>query len=161
MRCMEPITIRKLDYQGRPIISYPGRVIERGKHVLVLRAVWTRASTDLGFVVLEPGDQWIEHFYSDRWYNIFEIHADDGRLKGWYCNITRPAEITSNQVSAEDLALDLWVSPVGSMKVLDEDEFARLPISAAERKAARSALRALQIRAVRHEPPFDRLSAAE
>ncbi|OQY20658.1 MAG: hypothetical protein B6I35_10355 [Anaerolineaceae bacterium 4572_32.2] len=46
---------------------------------------------DLGYVALEPSDRWTECFYTDRWYNVFEIHAADDSLKGWYCNITRPA----------------------------------------------------------------------
>lgn len=110
---------------------------------------------DLGFVVLEPDDRWKEHFFSDRWYNIFEIRASDGRLKGWYCNITRPAEIGAEEVAAEDLALDLWVDPQGEMEVLDEDDFAVLPLSAEERTRARRALETLQGMVRRGAPPFD------
>ena len=41
---------------------------------------------------LRRGDRFIETYYTDRWYNIFEIHArEDDRLKGWYCNIAKPA----------------------------------------------------------------------
>ena len=112
---------------------------------------------DLGFVVLEPGDRWTEYFYADRWYNIFEIHASDGRLKGWYCNVTRPASIGNGEVAAEDLALDLWVAPDGEPQVLDEDEFDALAISPAEREAARQALAELQGMVVQRVAPFDRI----
>lgn len=111
---------------------------------------------ELGFVVLEPGDRWIEFFYSDRWYNIFEIHASDGRLKGWYCNITRPACMGEDEVAAEDLALDLWVAPDGTMQVLDEHEFADLPLTPEERRTAREALAELEDMVAREDPPFDR-----
>ncbi len=158
---MDQVTIRKLDHRGRQVTSYPGQVIEWSEDVLVLRTTWSRAPMDLGFVVLESGDRWVEYFYPDRWYNVFEIHAGDGQLKGWYCNITRPAVITADQVAAEDLALDLWVSPVGEIEVLDEDEFASLPISATERNAALSALSDLQSQVVRREPPFDQLDEVE
>ena len=90
----------------------------------------------------------------DRWYNIFEIRASDGALKGWYCNITRPAHIGPDEVKAEDLALDLWVAPGGDMQVLDEDEFAALSLSPVERETARKALAELQARVARRVPPF-------
>jgi protein associated with RNAse G/E len=43
-------------------------------------------------------------------------------LKGWYCNIGKPAVIEDDTVSYVDLALDLWVSIDGKQTVLDEDE---------------------------------------
>jgi predicted RNA-binding protein associated with RNAse of E/G family len=110
---------------------------------------------DLGFVVLEPDDRWTETFCSDRWYNIFEIRASDGRLKGWYCNVTRPARITEDDVAAEDLALDLWVEPDGTMQVLDEGEFALLDLLPEEREAAQEALAHLKVMVARKTPPFD------
>ncbi len=153
---MAQITVRKLDHAGREVISYPGEAVERSDHRVVLHTSWDRAPMDLGFVVLEPGDRWIEFFYTDRWYNIFEIHASDGRLKGWYCNITRPACIGEDEVAAEDLALDLWVVPDGTMQVLDEDEFADLPLTPEDRRTAREALAELEDMVAREDPPFDR-----
>jgi len=153
---METVTIRKLDHAGRQVTSYPGRVLQRDGRAIVLRTFWDRDPLDLGFVVLEPGDRWTEYFYADRWYNIFEIRASDDRLKGWYCNVTRPARISDDEVVAEDLALDLWVAPDGQTRVLDEDEFAALPLTPAEREAARKALAELQAMVLRKVPPFDR-----
>ena len=124
---------------------------------MTLRAVWDRARPplDLGYVLFEPGDQFTEHFYADRWYNIFEIRAADGRLKGWYCNVTRPARISDGEIAAEDLALDLWVAPDGAMRVLDEDEFVALPLTPTKREAARAALAELQALAACKAPPFN------
>jgi hypothetical protein len=152
---MESVTIRKLDHAGRQVTAYPGRVLRRDGSAIVLRTFWDRASLDVGYVVLEPGDRWTEYFYADRWYNIFEIRAGDGRLKGWYCNVTRPAHITANEVTAEDLALDLWVAPDGEMLVLDEDEFVALPLLPPERDTARNALIELQAMVTRRAKPFD------
>jgi predicted RNA-binding protein associated with RNAse of E/G family len=153
---MEAITIRKLDHAGSQVTAYPGRVLSCNDHAIVLRTGWDRVPLDLGFVVLEPGDRWTEYFYTDRWYNIFEIRASDGRLKGWYCNVTRPARITADEVAAEDLALDLWVAPDGDMQVLDEDEFAALPLSSKEREAAQRALAELQAMVAWKVLPFAR-----
>ena len=151
---MDQVTVRKLDHAGRELISYPGEVLERGDDAIVLRTSWDREPMDLGFVVLEPDDRWTETFYAHRWYNVFEIRASDGRLKGWYCNVTRPARITRDEVTAEDLALDLWVDSDGETKVLDEDEFAELSLSRETRRKARQALAELRARAEAGIPPF-------
>ncbi|MBC7225832.1 MAG: nicotinamide-nucleotide amidohydrolase family protein [Thermoflexales bacterium] len=41
------------------------------------------------------------------------------------------------------MALDLWVDPDGRTRVLDEEEFARLPLTSEEQRAARQALEGL------------------
>jgi len=151
---MDEVTVRKLDHRGREVISYPGEVLERSENALVLRTWWDRAAYDLGFVVLEPGDRWTEYFYKDRWYNIFEIRDSEGRVKGWYCNITRPARLGEDEVAAEDLALDLWVGRDGDMQVLDEEEFEELDLSAEERSRAKKALEDLQRRVEKGLSPF-------
>jgi protein associated with RNAse G/E len=152
---MDQITVRKLDHTGCEIVSYPGVVLKRTHDAIVLRTTWDRELLDLDFVVLEPDDRWTETFYSDRWYNIFEIRANDGRLKGWYCNVTRPARITRDEVAAEDLALDLWVEADGTVRVLDEDEFAELDLLPGEREAGQEALRRLKLMVTQGTPPFD------
>jgi hypothetical protein len=152
---MDQVTVRKLDHAGREAISYPGEILNRSDDAIVLRTSWDREPLDLGFVVLEPEDRWTETFYADRWYNVFEIRAGDGRLKGWYCNVTRPAHISEDEVAAQDLALDLWVDPDGEMKVLDEDEFAELTLSPEARRRAREALAELRAKAEAGRSPFD------
>ena len=154
---VEQVTIRKLDHAGRQVAVYPGQVLWQEEGAIVLRTIWDRPSLDLGFVALETGDLWTEHHFTGQWYNIFEICASDGRLKGWYCNITRPARIAAGGIEAEDLALDLWVAADGTMQVLDEDEFAALPISPQERQAALDALAKLQAMVSQKMPPFDRI----
>jgi predicted RNA-binding protein associated with RNAse of E/G family len=158
---MSSVTVCKLDHTGRQVFAYPGKVLQREGPTIVLRTAWDRDPLDVGYVVLEPGDRWTEYFFSDRWYNIFEIRAEDGHLKGWYCNIARPANIDAHEVSAEDLALDLWVAPDGEMLVLDEDEFAALPLSPIEREAALDGLAELQKMVIRKAPPFDGSSDSE
>jgi predicted RNA-binding protein associated with RNAse of E/G family len=154
---MERITVRKLDYSGHQITTYPGDVLQRTDSVVALRTTWTRPPLDLGYVTLETGGRWTEWFFAGQWYNIFEIRARDGHLQGWYCNIARPPRLTAAEVAAEDLALDLWVAADGTMQVLDEDEFAALPISPQERQAALDALAKLQAMVSQKMPPFDRI----
>jgi protein associated with RNAse G/E len=65
-------------------------------------------------------------------------------LKGWYCNITKPAVIEDDSVSYVDLALDLWVSADGTRKVLDEDELEALGLDEATKQKAFDGLRELE-----------------
>ena len=98
---------------------------------------------DLG-VVFAPGDHFFEHYYSARWYNIFEVRSAEGVLKGWYCNITRPACFEGDMVTSEDLELDLFVAPDRKQLLrLDLDEFAALELHMREPKAYDAAIQAL------------------
>lgn len=154
---MSTITVIKLDHRGREVFRYQGEVLARNATWVQLEARFGRDEVLVAEGVrFRRGDRFVEWFYSDRWHNIFEIHdADDDHLKGWYCNITRPALLSGDMVRSEDLALDLWVGPDGRQVVLDESEFAALPLDAAERSRAWAELEAL-LRAVRERrPPFD------
>ena len=137
----DTITVYKLDHHGRELWRYPARVLARDAHSIRLEGFFNRDDTPVGPAVFRRGDRLGETFYSDRWYNVFAVYdRDDGALKGWYCNITRPATITDEAVSGDDLALDVWVSPDGAATVLDEEEFAALELGEDERDAARQAL---------------------
>jgi ABC-type Fe3+/spermidine/putrescine transport system ATPase subunit len=153
---LQPITVRKLNLSGEQTWSYSGVVLERGASHVRLEARFNRETTDLGYALFETGDRFVEWFFADCWYNIFEVHsARDDRLKGWYCNVTRPATIGDGVVSAVDLALDVWIGADGSTHVLDEDEFAALDLPDAERRAALAALDELKVMARDRRPPFD------
>ncbi|MBK7217511.1 MAG: DUF402 domain-containing protein [Candidatus Promineofilum sp.] len=141
---IDTLIVYKLDHHGREVWRYPGRVLARDAGSIRLEGFFNRDDTLVGPAVFKRGDRLVETFYSDRWYNVFAVYdRDDGALKGWYCNVTRPATITGDAVSSDDLALDVWVSPDGAVAVLDEDEFAALELSDDEREAARQALREL------------------
>ncbi len=139
------VTVLKRRLDGTVAWQYEGRLLQRKANFVVLEAFFDREDRPFLDVILKRGDRFVEMFYSDRWYNIFAIYdRDDGRFKGWYCNVGYPAMLDGNTVSYVDLALDLWVSANGQQTVLDEDEFAALPLEAATRAQARAALGALQ-----------------
>jgi hypothetical protein len=94
---------------------------------------------------LRRGDRFLETYFTDRWYNIYEIHArEDDSLRGWYCNVGKPALLDGDCLSYVDLALDLLVFPDGRQVVLDEDEFLSLELSIADRRQALAALEELK-----------------
>ncbi len=141
----EPIRVLKCNLAGEVTWHYEGRVLEKKSNAVVLEAFFNRPDMPFIDVTLKENDRFVETFYTDRWYNIFEIYdRDDGSFKGWYCNVGRPAQIADGTVSYIDLALDLWVSPVGRQTVLDEDEFAALSIDTKDRRRALKALAELK-----------------
>ncbi len=154
------ITIYLIKPARDRIISYPGLLLRRTETRMTVRTLWTEemGPVDTGYVVFEPGDYLFEHFYSDRWFNVFELHAPDGRLKGWYCNITRPAIFHAESVESEDLDIDLFVSPDRTrILVLDEDEYAARGLALSDppaHEAVQAALVELTRLAERGEPPF-------
>jgi hypothetical protein len=152
---MEPIPIPKLSpgsrvlvrlvKAARPAVEYGADVLgDDGRH-LVVRAPWAEPEArDLGFVRFEPGDVFTEHYWRDRWYSVKEVRTEDGVLKGWYCDVARPARIEDGLLVSEDLYLDLWVSADGQTILrLDEDEYAAGGLAEADPAAATRAMDAL------------------
>jgi len=158
------ITVHKLDASGREVWAYEGRVLSQDGPELVLEARFDREDLDLAGLRLRRGDRFVETFYTDRGYNIFAVYAsEDGRLKGWYCNITRPASIDAEggDIRAEDLALDLIVFPDGRSVALDEEEFAALPLPDAERLQAQRAMADLRAAVQERRGAFAAINPSE
>ena len=141
----EAIEVIKLDLERRETWRYTGQVLRRWENAILLEARFNRDDTPFHGILLGRGDRFVETFYTDRWYNIFEIHdRETDHLKGWYCNVCQPAEIVDGTVSYVDLALDLLVYPDGKQLVLDEDEFNALQLPEGLRMKALEALEQLQ-----------------
>ncbi len=137
-------TVVKQNPVGDVKIRYAGEIIEYLAHGVVIQAFWTLPARDLEYVVFEPGDKFTEYYYTDRWYNIFEIAHSDGTRKGWYCNVAEPAQIHDNEIEQIDLLLDVWVDPQGKTLVLDEDEFATdTTLTQEQRQGAQRGLQSL------------------
>jgi protein associated with RNAse G/E len=149
------ITVQKKNPAGEVTYQYEGVMLSRDEHSIVLEALFDRADMPFMDVVFKTGDRFVEYYYADRWYNIFEIHdRDDGKIKGWYCNIGKPAVFEDGTVSYIDLALDLWVSADGEQSVLDEDEFEELKLSEELRTGAQRGLDELKSLFKSNSPPL-------
>ena len=136
------IDMVKRDPDGCEVWRYSAEVLERGENFVRLEAYFQRGDWPFMDTVFRTGDRFVELFYTDRWYNIFEVHdREDDRIKGWYCNVGRPAVWDAEHViSYVDLALDLWVSAAGWKCFLDWDEYACLKLDAPTRRQVREAL---------------------
>lgn len=138
------ITVVKQNPVGEVKIRYSGEILEHLAHGIVIQASWTLPARDLGYAVFEPGDQFTEYYYTNRWFNIFDIVRSDGVRKGWYCNVAAPAYIHGDVIEQIDLLLDVWVTPQGATLLLDEDEFAAdMTLTQEQRVGAQRGLAAL------------------
>ncbi|MFD8423811.1 DUF402 domain-containing protein [Streptomyces sp. NPDC059466] len=140
---------RRLDVvlvkSGRTKIRYPAELLHDDGTRVTVRAPWAAGGVrDFGFVRFEPGDVLTEHYWRDRWYAVKEVRDARGVLKGWYCDIARPATVSGGELVVEDLDLDLWRSADGAdVRRLDEDEFAASGLASSDPAAAAAALAAL------------------
>jgi len=151
---LKDITVVKRGLNGDVTWQYTGRVLKKRANSVFLEAFFDRDDMHFMDVILKRGDRFMETFYTDRWYNVFEIYdRDTENLKGWYCNIGYPAVLDRNSVSYIDLALDLWVANDGTQTVLDEDEFLALPIDVMTRTQALLALEELKQQFENKKPP--------
>jgi len=141
----ETVLVLKFNTDHQETWRYDGKVISRTPESVLLEAYFNRPDKLFHGILLREGDRFVEKYFNDRWYNIFEIHdCDTDVLKGWYCNVTYPAVFEDGVVSYVDLALDLLVYPDGRQLVLDEDEFAELKLNEVDTSRAWQALAELQ-----------------
>ncbi|MFF0673796.1 DUF402 domain-containing protein [Streptomyces tendae] len=130
---------------GRTKIRYAATLLHDDGTRLAVRAPWAGDGVrDFGFVRFEAGDVFTEYYWRDRWYSVKEVRTAAGVLKGWYCDVTRPAVLTGTELVVEDLDLDLWRSADGTdVRRLDEDEFAESGLADRDPGAAAAAVAAL------------------
>lgn len=134
---------------GRTKIRYPAELLGDDGDRVVVRAPWAGEGVrDFGFVRFEPGDVLTEYYWRHRWYAVKEVRDRSGVLKGWYCDVTRPATLRGTghgtELRVEDLDLDLWVSAdLTDVLRLDEDEFAASGLAERDPEAAAAAVTAL------------------
>lgn len=147
--------VQKKNLAGDVTYLYEGQVVGRDEHSITIEAFFDRADMPFVDTVFRTGDRFVEYYFDDRWYNIFEVHdRDDDRIKGWYCNVCKPAAFEDGVVAYVDLALDLWVSADGRQHVLDEDEFATLNLDHELKAAALQGLQELKQLFFNNKPPL-------
>src|SRR3977135_626999 len=129
-----PVHVRKLRPDGSQAFAWDGMVLRCDESGIVLRAQFNVDLVDLGFTTFRRGDEFIEFYYWDRGYNVFQVSSPDGTLKGWYANVGLPAELRAAvaELVYVDLALDVWARPDGEFIVLDQDEFDTLLVEHVE-----------------------------
>lgn len=138
------LIVIKLNPEREETWRYEGRILSQQPQTMLIEARFNRSTLRFHGITLKKNDRFLERYYKDRWYNLFEIHdRDDDALKGWYCNVTAPAEFNNGKITYIDMALDLLVYPNGKYLILDEDEFEELALPQEQQIQARQALETL------------------
>lgn len=135
---MASLEVKKFNVHGRLAATWTGHVLEHNPDFLLIEARWTRSQRlDLGYVVFEYGDIFLEYYLPNRWFSIWQIGGTYQRpLKGWYCNVCTPFVLEGGTLTFTDLVLDVFVHPDGRYEVLDEDELVELEEHGAEQLTA-------------------------
>lgn len=145
----------------RTTISYVAQPLILRPQYACVRAIWTRPAIDLGYMQFAPGDVLDEHFYTDKWYCVFTVFRADGQLRGWYCNVTKPANMQADVITSIDLELDMFVAPdrIATLR-LDVDEFEAQNYRQHDAQlyaASYAAMAELEALARSNSAPFDRI----
>jgi hypothetical protein len=90
----QSLTIIKRNLTGEETWRYTGLILRREPDALILpsrccaEARFNRPDTPFQGILLKENDRFVETYFTDRWYNIYEIHdRDDDRIKSWYCRV--------------------------------------------------------------------------
>lgn len=76
-----------------------------------------------GTPILEPGASALWFTFPGKAHDIGRFHTLDGTFTGWYANILTPPLIEEGGIwRTTDLCLDVWMTPAGTVKLLDEEE---------------------------------------
>ena len=71
------IKVQKKNPAGKVTYEYEGVLLKRDEHSMKLEALFDRADMPFVDTVLRTGDRFVEYYYNNRWYNIFEVHDRD------------------------------------------------------------------------------------
>ena len=125
------VTVFKQNHLGEPVFSWEGELLAETPTNRLVSARFSGAdAVPVDKVSFRRGDLFLESYYTDRWYNIFEVHhGSSDQVKCWYINLSLPAQFSSNIITWQDLALDVVVYPSGEFRLLDEGEFNALPLT--------------------------------
>lgn len=137
----ESIQVVKNDALGKEVWRWDGEIIRRFQGGIFLQAFFNYDDFTRFGITYKRGDRFREIYFSDKWFNIFEMHdRDDGVLKAWYCNFSRPAVFTEEMIRYDDLALDALVMPDFQIRMLDEEEYEALNLDEADKKKVSAAV---------------------
>jgi hypothetical protein len=73
---------------------------------------------------IAPGSTTIAHYWQAGGYVLWRMFAADRTLIGTLFHICKNTAIGEHSVSYDDLIVDIWITPQGVARVLDEDELA-------------------------------------
>jgi Protein of unknown function (DUF402) len=161
------LSIVKLAPDGSEAARYAGEVAAGidGDGWTVVSARWTHGTMELDGLELRTGDHLLEWFSPRHSVNAFAVMTANGRLKGWYANVTHPARLDLSTdpptLIWHDLFVDLVGLPDKTFTMRDDDELEASGLHHLDPELHGIILEArgeLIRRFEREEPPFAALS---
>ncbi len=73
-------------------------------------------------IIIPAGSTTIAHYWTDRGYVVWRLYGPNRQLIGTLFHIAKNVMINDQSVQYLDLMVDIWISPDGTLRVLDEDE---------------------------------------
>ena len=107
-------------------VSYlPSMLLYEDERRMVVLNMLNRANPLIvnGHCLIEKGCTGVWLVDTREWYDLGAVYDCNHLLRGYYCDITTPAERTETGYRTTDLMLDLCVLPDKSAFCLDVDEF--------------------------------------
>lgn len=138
------------------------RIVHEGPEGIVTLARGVELPEPLrveGEPILEPGADAVWFTFPGVAHDIGRFHLADGTFTGWYANLLTPPVLEPGGIwRTTDLFLDLWMTPGGELRRLDEEELQAAEdrgwVTPAEAEMARTeALRIESLARVGEWPP--------
>ena len=115
---------------GGHLVTFEAQLLRADRDVVILSHM-AHPSKPLflaGQAVIEDGYDVVWFLFKGRPYDVGRFYRPDGTWTGYYIDILEPVVWQDDNPHSiaplVDLALDLWIAPDGSFRVLDEDEYA-------------------------------------
>ena len=106
---------------NKPDEHYFCSLLQSGEDDMVLKYV-SKRSAKLGNVLFESGSTTYAYYKTGTGFVPWKMYGPDGHLRGYLFHICRDLRVNQDRVEYLDLLLDIWISPEGSITVLDRDE---------------------------------------
>lgn len=117
------ITVVTRKYDGSIRRTWKAAIVSKSETLIIAVGRFDRDVSHQDLGKIKKGTVSFEHFWLDRWYNVFRFHEPDGTLRNYYCNIAMPAVLNGGELAFVDLDIDVVVWPGGRYEVLDRDDF--------------------------------------
>jgi hypothetical protein len=83
--------LTKLDAAGQVIFGWQAELLHETATTRLARATFNLKPNQVDRIMLLPGDQFLESYFTNAWYNVIEVHDQQSAvIKAWYCNLSFP-----------------------------------------------------------------------